>query len=110
MINISAGGPFQNATNLAVASATAAGLTVVVSAGNDNQAVSLVSPASAATAITVGAVDGTDQRAWFSNWGALVNIFAPGVSVLSAYIGGGPTGSVYMSGTSMGKSISSPIS
>lgn len=37
---------------------------------------------------TVAAIDSNDKRAYFSNYGSIVDIFAPGVDVESAYIGG----------------------
>jgi subtilisin family serine protease len=36
----------------------------------------------------VGATDVADVRAYFSNYGAGVDVFAPGVDVLSSWIGG----------------------
>ena len=51
-------------------------------------------------AITVGATDHRDYRAWFSSFGACVDIFAPGVNVLSTFIGG-PEETQTWSGTSM---------
>lgn len=80
----------------------------MVAAGNDNDYASNYSPASAPSAITVGAIEGTDSRAWFSNYGSLVDIFAPGVSILSA----GHTANnayKYLSGTSMGMSLIFPF-
>ncbi|KAK4204619.1 peptidase S8/S53 domain-containing protein [Triangularia verruculosa] len=100
VINISLGGGYTAAVNAAVKAATDAGLTVVVSAGNSNANSANYSPASAPSAITVGAIDGTRYRAWFSNWGSSVDIFAPGVSVLSAYHTSN-TATWYMDGTSM---------
>jgi subtilisin family serine protease len=53
--------------------------------------------------LTVGASDQNDNRAWFSNWGNCVDIFAPGVQVLSAY-GGDPlqtSRTAVLNGTSM---------
>ena len=34
--------------------------------------------------MTVGATDVTDARAWFSNYGACLDLFAPGVNITSA--------------------------
>jgi len=66
------------------------------------------SPASAANVITVGAIDAkTDIRASFSNFGSLVDIFAPGVSVLSSSIASN-TATKVLSGTSMGMEIPPP--
>jgi len=59
------------------------------------------SPASAPNAITVGAMDArTDAKASFSNFGAGVDIFAPGVDVLSVGITSN-TATATLSGTSM---------
>jgi oryzin len=103
VINMSVGGLVSPALNNAVKQATDAGITFVVAAGNSNRDAIAYSPASAPSAITVGASDGTDQRAWFSNWGLSVDLFAPGVAVLSSVIGSSNTGTAYYTGTSMGK-------
>ncbi|KAI5463872.1 peptidase S8/S53 domain-containing protein [Mariannaea sp. PMI_226] len=100
VVNMSLGGSFTASVNAAVKAATDAGLTVVVAAGNSNDDASLYSPSSAPSAITVGAVEGTNYRAWFSNYGSLVDIFAPGVSILSSWFVS-DSGSRYLAGTSM---------
>jgi subtilisin family serine protease len=70
----------------AVRRALEAGVTFVVSAGNDNKDACDVSPARVDGAIAVGSVDQrTSTRASDSNWGECVTMFAPGVSVLSAW-------------------------
>ncbi|CAJ0912706.1 17336_t:CDS:2 [Entrophospora sp. SA101] len=82
VINISLGGGFSSAVNKAVNDLTKAGIHVVVAAGNESQNACFTSPASAPTAITVGATDkGDDSMADFSNFGPCVDIFAPGVEV-----------------------------
>lgn len=43
------------------------------------------SPANTPEAITVGATDITDSRAWYSNYGAIVDVFAPGSNVTSTW-------------------------
>ncbi|KAK1830165.1 peptidase S8/S53 domain-containing protein [Podospora conica] len=103
VINMSLGGALSTALNSAVKQATDAGITFVVAAGNSNVDAIGVSPASAPSAITVGATDGTDQRAWFSNFGPSVDLFAPGVAILSSVVGSSNTGTAYYTGTSMGK-------
>lgn len=100
VINLSLGGPYSSATNSAVRAAYNAGVTVVVAAGNENQNAANVSPASESTAITVGSITSTDARSSFSNFGSLVDIFAPGSSILSAWIGS-TTATRSISGTSM---------
>ena len=76
------------------------GITVVVAAGNDNADACNYSPASAPSAITVGATASNDSRASFSNFGTCLDIFAPGSSISSAYKGS-TTAAASMSGTSM---------
>ncbi|MFG2012880.1 S8 family serine peptidase [Micromonospora sp. NPDC048868] len=93
------GGNVQ-AVNDAVNASIASGITYAVASGNSMQDACLVSPASVPAAITVGATDKIDARAWFSNYGACVDTFAPGVSITSATIGS-TTGAATLSGTSM---------
>jgi len=71
-----------------------------VAAGNDNVNAQSTSPARAASAITVGATTITDARSSFSNYGSVVDVFAPGTSITSAWIGGTSATNV-ISGTSM---------
>eukprot|EP00741_Cyanophora_paradoxa_P013155 tig00000178_g12708.t1 len=63
--------------------ATQAGIVVVVAAGNENNDACRFVPAASAFAITVGATGLNDVRAPFSNYGSCVNIFAPGVDIVS---------------------------
>lgn len=97
---MSLGGSYSAAVNSAVASTISAGVTVVVAAGNDGRNAANYSPASAPGAITVGATDSRDVRASWSNYGAVLDIFAPGVNVLSAWIGSSSATNT-ISGTSM---------
>src|SRR4051794_24559282 len=74
----------------------------VVAAGNDGQdnetTPNYPCALPAANIVCVGATDNRDERASFSNVGATsVDLFAPGVGILSTY----GTGYTYMSGTSM---------
>lgn len=101
VMNMSIGGSKSAALNSAVAALTRAGVTVVVAAGNENQDAANVSPASAPSAITVGAIDANDAKASFSNFGPDVDVFAPGVKVQSVGITSN-TASAVLSGTSMG--------
>ena len=79
------GGLFQP-VNDAVDAASAAGVTVAVAAGNWDEDACNSSPASAKSAITVGATNNLDRRSWFSNWGNCVDILAPGEDIESAWI------------------------
>ncbi len=98
--NMSLGGPYSAATNRAVALAVADGIVVAVAAGNANAKACGTSPASEPTAITVGSTTSTDARSSFSNYGPCLDIFAPGSSILSAWIGSA-TATHTISGTSM---------
>jgi subtilisin family serine protease len=68
------------------------GVTWVVAAGNDGVDACTQTPAHTLGTITVGATDRTDWR-WYdsptfqSNWGACLNLFAPGGAIESAWIG-----------------------
>ncbi len=85
----------------AVEAAVAAGITVVVAAGNEGIDASTVTPAHAASAITVGAYDVFNRFADFSNYGPTVDILAPGVDILSVGLDNGQLVGATMSGTSM---------
>ncbi|SPO01646.1 related to Alkaline proteinase [Cephalotrichum gorgonifer] len=100
VISMSLGGGYSAAFNAAVEAAYKSNVLTVVAAGNDNRNAANYSPASAPNAITVGAIDVNNKRASFSNYGSVVDIFAPGVSILSTWIGG-TTATNNISGTSM---------
>jgi Tol biopolymer transport system component len=78
-------GSANDTLDTAVRNLIAAGVTSVVAAGNLNRDASLHSPARVAEAITVAATDINDNRASFSNFGAGVDVFAPGVEIVSAH-------------------------
>ncbi|KAK5659278.1 hypothetical protein OQA88_1371 [Cercophora sp. LCS_1] len=101
VMNMSLGGSFSPALNSAINAIFRAGVVPVVAAGNEDQDTANTSPGSAERAITVGAIDQrTDDRASFSNFGEGVDIFAPGVQVLSCGIRN-DTSTAVLSGTSM---------
>lgn len=84
--NMSLGGPASRSVDTAVSNLIKAGVTVVVAAGNDGVDACRTSPARVAAAITVAATDLTDTKPWWSNFGKCVDIFAPGVGILSTTI------------------------
>ncbi|MGC4894270.1 S8 family serine peptidase [Micromonospora sp. DT31] len=90
----------DRAVNDAVSRSITAGLTYAVAAGNSMQDACASSPASVPAAITVGATDRLDMRAWFSNYGRCLDTFAPGTSIVSAKAGTS-AGTESLSGTSM---------
>ena len=101
--NMSLGGDTNRAVEAAVRNSIRAGVTYVVAAGNGNADAATYSPAGLAEAITVGATAQNDARAEFSNYGSILDIFAPGVGIRSAWIGGND-----MSATASGTSMASP--
>lgn len=100
VVNMSLGGPGSSALNAAIDSASSSGVITVVAAGNEAQNASGTSPASAATALTVGAITSDWAIAEYSNYGEDLDIFAPGSSILSAW-NTSDTASAVLSGTSM---------
>ncbi|KAF8992119.1 serine protease [Cyathus striatus] len=100
IVSMSLGGSASTALDNAVTSLTSGGVHVAVAAGNDNTNAANTSPARATSAITVGASTIADARASFSNYGSVVDIFAPGQYVTSAWIGS-TTATNNISGTSM---------
>lgn len=98
--NMSLGGGKSPSLDMAVNAAVDAGVHFAVAAGNENQNACNGSPASAENAITVGASTLGDARAYFSNWGKCVDVFAPGLNILSTYIGSN-NATATLSGTSM---------
>ncbi|KAK0610154.1 alkaline protease [Bombardia bombarda] len=101
VISMSLGGPPSPAFNLAVQNAYAQGILSVVAAGNDGVDANDTSPASAPDALTVGAIDVANTRPEWSNYGKVVDIFAPGVEVLSCWTGPTDDDAVLSDGTSM---------
>ncbi|WP_371619276.1 S8 family serine peptidase [Streptomyces sp. NBC_00454] len=98
--NMSLGGDPDDVLDAAVRGSIASGITYAVAAGNQNLDASQHSPARVPQAITVGAVNDHDARSSYSNFGPLVDLFAPGDSITSA-VSWGDDWSTVMSGTSM---------
>jgi subtilisin family serine protease len=98
--NMSLGGGASTALDTAVRNSIVAGVTYSIAAGNSNHNASSFSPARVIEAITVGATTRSDFRSSFSNFGSVVDIFAPGSSIPSAY-STSDTATATLSGTSM---------
>ncbi|MGH7622858.1 MAG: S8 family serine peptidase, partial [Gemmatimonadaceae bacterium] len=82
--NLSLGANIAPILDSAVSKSIQAGVTYVVAAGNSGADACTMSPAKVKTAITVGAIDVTDSRPSWSNYGSCVAMFAPGVNVPAA--------------------------
>jgi subtilisin family serine protease len=98
--NMSLGGGADSALDTAVRNAVAAGVTFAVAAGNESTDASTRSPARVTEAITVGATTSSDARASYSNYGSVLDLFAPGSSITSSW-NSGDTATNTISGTSM---------
>ncbi|MDQ2584299.1 S8 family peptidase [Saccharothrix yanglingensis] len=98
--NFSLGGGASTALDDAVRRMIAAGITASVTAGGSNTTVANTSPARVVEALTSGATNQADARAPFSNHGAGVDLYAPGVGITSAWHTG-DTAVNTLSGTSM---------
>lgn len=100
IVSMSLGGSASTSLDNAVTSLTSAGVHVAVAAGNSNTDAGTTSPARATSAVTVGASTIADARASFSNFGSVVDVFAPGQNIISSWIGS-TTATNNISGTSM---------
>jgi len=102
--NMSLGGGLSLALNRAVEQAVECGCSFAVASGNSNANACLNSPASAdGDVITVNSMDSSDQQSYFSNHGLCTDIFAPGSSITSTWIG-----SRFAINTISGTSMASP--
>ncbi len=98
--NLSLGGGASSTLDTAVRNSIASGVTYAVAAGNSNANASSYSPARVTEAITVGATTSTDARASYSNYGSVLDIFAPGSSITAGWYTS-DTATNTISGTSM---------
>lgn len=101
--NMSLGGGASSSLDQAVNNAVDSGVAMIVAAGNSSANACNYSPARASKAITVGATTSSDTRAYYSNYGSCLNVFAPGSGITSAW-----TGSSYATNTISGTSMASP--
>jgi aqualysin 1 len=83
--NMSLGGGASSSLDTAVRNSIASGVTYAVAAGNSGNNAANSSPARVTEAITVGASNINDRRSSFSNFGSVVDIFAPGEGITSAW-------------------------
>ncbi|MEW2492784.1 S8 family peptidase [Streptomyces nodosus] len=98
--NMSLGGGASSTLDTAVRNSIASGVTYAIAAGNDNANASSSSPARVTEAITVGATTSTDARASYSNYGSVLDLFAPGSSITAGW-NTSDTATNTISGTSM---------
>jgi subtilisin family serine protease len=101
VLSASLGGPgIDTAVGRAVEAAVQSGLTVLVAGGNAGKDACDYTPAHVPSAITVGATNFVTGKAFFTNSGPCINIWAPGTDITSASHTS-DTGKTDKSGTSM---------
>ena len=102
VVNLSLGANASSTLDAAVRNVLSAGIPVAVAAGNSNADACDYSPARVPDALTVGAIGRrvNDNRAAFSNYGACLDVFAPGSEIYAAGISDDAS-IVVWSGTSM---------
>ncbi|NYI06504.1 S8 family peptidase [Allostreptomyces psammosilenae] len=98
--NMSLGGAANTTLDAAVTNAIAAGVTFTVAAGNSASNAASFSPARVTAAVTVGASTAGDAVSTASNYGSVLDLYAPGASITSTW-GTGDTATATLSGTSM---------
>jgi len=98
--NMSLGGGADPALDDAVKKAIASGVTFGVAAGNESADAGQGSPSRVPEAITVASSTKDDQQSSFSNFGSVVDLYAPGSEITSAW-NDSDTGTKTISGTSM---------
>lgn len=98
--NMSLGGGASTSLDTAVSNSIASGVTYAIAAGNSSANASSYSPARVAAAITVGATTSTDAKASYSNYGSVLDVFAPGSSITAGW-NTSDTATNTISGTSM---------
>ncbi|KAI1295837.1 oryzin precursor [Xylaria venustula] len=98
--NLSLGGLSIGLSSLSLAAGAAVeeGLFISAAAGNSALPVEFFAPAQYPTLCSIGASARDDSRAYFSNFGNGIDLFAPGVDVVSTYNNGS---TAVLSGTSM---------
>jgi subtilisin family serine protease len=98
--NLSLSGSASDSVDAAIRGLVDDGVTVAVAAGNEDEDACGSSPAREPSVLTVAATGRDDRRASFSNHGKCVDLFAPGVDIVSDWYTS-PTATKELSGTSM---------
>ena len=77
-LSLGGGGSCDTTTQNAINTARSLGTTVVVAAGNSNANAANYSPASCNGVVTVASINRAGSRAYYSNYGSVVDVAAPG--------------------------------
>ena len=97
-----------SATELAILKSIESGIHYVAAGGNSNTDACDFTPARLSGVLTAGASEIGDKRAWFSNYGDCIDLFAPGVSITSAFITDDWSGDGSYTRSVSGTSMASP--
>ena len=110
VINLSLGGSGSCSATMqsAINGAVSRGTTLAIAAGNSNADTSGFTPANCANVIAVGSITSTGARSSFSNYGSLVDIAAPGSSIVSTLNAGTTTPGAESYATYSGTSMATP--
>ena len=98
--NLSLGTGASSALDAAVLASIESKITYTIAAGNSRVDACGYSPARVRPALTVGATNSTDTKAYSSNYGKCLDLFAPGASIRSAWANSS-TSTNSLTGTSM---------
>ncbi|GAB2491591.1 S8 family peptidase [Arenimonas alkanexedens] len=90
-MSLGGGGSCDTLTQNAINSAVSRGTTVVVAAGNSNANAANFTPASCNNVINVASITSSGARSSFSNYGASIDVAAPGSGILSTLNSGSTT-------------------
>ena len=107
-MSLGGGGACGSTYQAAIDTAVSRGAVVVVAAGNSNVNASNARPANCANVVTVAASDRNGNRASFSNFGAVIDVTAPGTAVLSTLNSGTTTQSTPNYASYQGTSMATP--
>jgi serine protease len=110
VINMSLGGSgsCDTLTQNAINSAVSRGTTVVVAAGNSNANAANFTPASCNNVINVASITSAGARSSFSNYGASIDVSAPGSGILSTLNSGSTTPGAESYASYNGTSMAAP--
>ena len=86
VINLSLGGAVEQAMEDAVESAWNAGILCVAASGNNGSTTGVNCPASSSATLSVGAVDSSHTRAYYSNGGSDLDVVAPGSNIYTTLL------------------------
>ena len=107
-LSLGGGGSCSSTMQTAINGAVGRGTTLAIAAGNANANTSGHTPANCNNVIAVASITSTGQRSSFSNYGALIDIAAPGSAILSTLNAGTTTPGAESYASYNGTSMATP--